>query len=1273
MSVERIDSLFSIPQIQQEFANVQTGLAESQKALVDLFNTTKQYKDTTLTNLASNTERLTTAITGSVEATTRAKTNFDNLTNSISAQVRAANDNAAAITNSSAGWDKLIQQSVRNKIALDNLTASQSALKKSFQDGTIGMGEYENSLASIKEAQTNLKTSNADITKTINNLSKEASSASGSLNQMRATLNLLTQSYDKLSASEQQSSEGQSLQKTIQTTNKALTDLEVSTGRSQRKVGDYTGALKILEAALAETNQRLSAMAAAGQQNTSTYAKTAEEVELLNVLVGQQSKGFSSVTMEIRAAERALQTLRAEGFGASEAFDQLRDSTIQANQQQKEFQRQQKLLEGEAPVLGAITLAAKGLAGAYAIGQGAVSLFADGNEKLAKDLNKMIAIMTILQGLHEVYELIQQSGAISLAIKTAAVRAATAMQAKNTAATQGQTAANLELAASEAPVIVETEAQTVAMGELTVAAEGTAVAETEVAVATTTLKTALIATGIGAAIAAIAVAILYVLSKVPDWIKGNQMAIKQQEELAGVIKEANDQLIAQAKLFTDNDDVSKKYYEGQLALSQAAGNNEEKNFAIKKAITAEEKSMAQDQVNYLGASNEQQIRLKNTLIDLNLQKQKAIDMNKDLLAIPEQDLPSELKDQQEAAKKNVEFFQKKIDATQSLYEAGKKAREDLFAANLKTDKEETDEQKFTADERRKIILESISLEVDYTKEKNSLILGDDKSTLEQRLAALRSNAQAERRLAEANKNNVLTDPGASSADRKLAIDKAAEAERKVTMESADAISKLKRSYYIRDRDATMEAAQDLLNDDIKNNDLILAEEKTRFRQRTELEIKNFQDRRAILGAQLLRDLDQQGLTNEQRLAIEQKYNSDLTTLTIDQAKTRQAEQKREQERQLKDVEELHDKQLDAAQVKGSQAIVDLNNSPAAKGGGLAGLTEYNRKRKDLEYQAAQDSLGIQIQNDFAKVNSYKEGTKERDDAEAKLSKDVQTYSDNSTKHLQENRKELADAEMGLAQGTADLIKSAIDDRYENELNHIQKLTEANDRARAKEIEGINSSTLSAQEKANAIIIANARVDAQNKLLADRAKKIKHDEAVADKAFNVAAAIEAGIVAVLKSLPNIPLSIIVGATAAINVARIIATPIPAYKTGAGVDGKPLHPGGLARVHRDELIIEPGKSPYTSPGDDVLMDLAKHTRVIPADKIRQMDEAGMFINRQGRLVFAGDDTAKEMRSVKEALIWQTQELKQALKNQKRTVVNHIHVDTSWGEYVNKAVFK
>lgn len=73
---------------------------------------------------------------------------------------------------------------------------------------------------------------------------------------------------------------------------------------------------------------------------------------------------------------------------------------------------------------------------------------------------------------------------------------------------------------------------------------------------------------------------------------------------------------------------------------------------------------------------------------------------------------------------------------------------------------------------------------------------------------------------------------------------------------------------------------------------------------------------------------------------------------------------------------------------------------------------------------------------------------------------------------------------------------------------------------------------------------------------------------------------------------------VSSLGALQMAAVLAKPIPKYKLGAGVNGRPLHPGGLAEVAevRPEIIKEPGKAPFIQHKRAVL-NLAKGTQVIP----------------------------------------------------------------------------
>ena len=98
----------------------------------------------------------------------------------------------------------------------------------------------------------------------------------------------------------------------------------------------------------------------------------------------------------------------------------------------------------------------------------------------------------------------------------------------------------------------------------------------------------------------------------------------------------------------------------------------------------------------------------------------------------------------------------------------------------------------------------------------------------------------------------------------------------------------------------------------------------------------------------------------------------------------------------------------------------------------------------------------------------------------------------------------------------------------------------------------------------------------------------------DKAASLAQAAIATALAVTKALPNIPLSVIVGALGAVQMAAIAAQPIPKYAKGTED-----HPGGAAIVGdggRRELIAV-GDRLMVTPDRPTLVDLPRHAKVYP----------------------------------------------------------------------------
>lgn len=116
---------------------------------------------------------------------------------------------------------------------------------------------------------------------------------------------------------------------------------------------------------------------------------------------------------------------------------------------------------------------------------------------------------------------------------------------------------------------------------------------------------------------------------------------------------------------------------------------------------------------------------------------------------------------------------------------------------------------------------------------------------------------------------------------------------------------------------------------------------------------------------------------------------------------------------------------------------------------------------------------------------------------------------------------------------------------------------------------------------------------------ERRREIRRKEAEANKQqalFNIAINTAQGITAALANVPpNVPLSIVIGAIGAAQLALVGSRQIPQYK-----DGTDNHPGGYALVGdggKHEVIHQPTLGWSITPNKDTLMNLEKGSKVFP----------------------------------------------------------------------------
>ncbi len=189
---------------------------------------------------------------------------------------------------------------------------------------------------------------------------------------------------------------------------------------------------------------------------------------------------------------------------------------------------------------------------------------------------------------------------------------------------------------------------------------------------------------------------------------------------------------------------------------------------------------------------------------------------------------------------------------------------------------------------------------------------------------------------------------------------------------------------------------------------------------------------------------------------------------------------------------------------------------------------------------------------------------------------------------------------------------------------LEEETAAIDQKYQTEIEGINASALSEEEKTQKLQQAEILYNAQKQQQQLKLKQIERDRAKFERAITIQRIIAdtaAAIIGQLRATPlpaGFPFIAAIGALGAAQLARVIATPLPAF-----AEGTDDAPGGLAWLGdggRRELVQQPDGKTWITPDRPTIMNLPKHSIVYP--DARKVMEAGiassMAVNKAGRLV-------------------------------------------------------
>ncbi len=320
------------------------------------------------------------------------------------------------------------------------------------------------------------------------------------------------------------------------------------------------------------------------------------------------------------------------------------------------------------------------------------------------------------------------------------------------------------------------------------------------------------------------------------------------------------------------------------------------------------------------------------------------------------------------------------------------------------------------------------------------------------------------------------------------------------------------------------------------------------------------------------------------------------------------------------------KEEDAEHGKFAKEIIALNSKyqkevAAAKGNAdkLAKIEEkYLSDKENLEIEYEQRAIQRQI-DAYKRLLEYVDlSADERARIEQKLAEAEMNLSNLVTQTIKKNSEEQiksgglisdgfikefqkwSDYALDILDGVTEMISTMYDAKIQKIEEEQEVNTAAGEAEQERITELVEKKVITEEEGEARKRAAEAKTAKKNEELEKKKQQLKHKQAVWDKANGVAQAGIATALAIMNALQTKPFPVgiamaaIAGAMGAVQIATILATPIPKYAKGTD-----QHKGGPAIVGDGgvpELIIFGGKS-WITPATPTLVDIPAGAVVVP----------------------------------------------------------------------------
>lgn len=586
-------------------------------------------------------------------------------------------------------------------------------------------------------------------------------------------------------------------------------------------IGNYPGAVRILEQALIDVNKKIDDFTKSGNDNQQMLQSLTKEQELLQTLVEGQSNGFNTATAAIKGNTKAIQLLSQVYGEDSEIVQKLITDTASLTDQVGDLRNTIKARASDTKVFDGLIDAAQGLAGVYTIAQGASALFGEENEELQKTFVKLQAAMAVLQGLQAIQNVLQKESQarqlVTIGLQKIAVlqtNLETAAQSKNIivkyAAIAAQKALNVALSLAGGPLLA-----VIGLLALLLVSLSSFAASTENATKS--------------------------LEKLNDELEINA---KLNEESVDAIKQANEIAVAELQSrFASESEIRQKIFSGlQQELKEREDFNNKNRVLFEKADDTIRKYIG---VKEYGYNSEGKLIEKQK--QLNDEEQKELDA-----AISIRDRYNESQDRQfelerEIRIKRLEFLR------QNTQDFAKLSQNEL--------------------EVLKISLQSRSAVLSSTA-------GDDRKAFDERIKALQEFGRLQEQIINTDAKKQTLTPGLSPSELRIIEANRSAAITQARRDSQKQIEDLTRQFNERERRAQFDIARTAIETQSAAAQEIAGNQEKSLEERLFAALEFQKAQEAIITGQRNIELSNATLTSNERKAIEEKANADILATKI---------------------------------------------------------------------------------------------------------------------------------------------------------------------------------------------------------------------------------------------------------------------------------------------------------------------------------------------------------------------------------------------------------